>query len=101
MSGDADQVTAVKIYNQVYQVRSGNDSGYVKRLAEHVDERMREVFEGTATVDSSRVAVLAALNIADEYFAAKHRLDMLEHVVVEKSEEISSLLLPVENSKST
>lgn len=100
MSGEADQVTAVKIYNQVYQVRSGNDPGYVKRLAEHVDERMREVFEGTATVDSSRVAVLAALNIADEYFSAKHRLDSLEHVIVEKSEEIGSLLLPVENSKS-
>ena len=55
----------VEIYDQAYNLR-GSDADYIFKLADFVDLKMRTVAEQTATVDSLRLAVLAALNIADE-----------------------------------
>lgn len=66
----------VEIYDQVYNLR-GVDAEYITRLAEFVDSKMRNVAEQTSTVDSLRVAVLAALNIADEYQILKKKYDLL------------------------
>lgn len=64
----------VEIFDQVYNLR-GTDAEYIIKLAEYVDGKMRAVSEQTATVDSVRLAVLAALNIADEYHMLKRRAD--------------------------
>lgn len=64
----------VEIYDQVYYLR-GSDPEYITKLAEFVDTKMRAVGEQTATVDSLRLAVLAALNIADEYHMLKRQID--------------------------
>ncbi len=64
----------VEIFDQVYNLR-GSDADYIIKLAEYVDGKMRAVSEQTATVDSVRLAVLAALNIADEYHLLKRRLE--------------------------
>ena len=56
----------VEIYNQTYNIRSDGDTEYIIQLAEFVDSRMREISSGTLTVDSLKVAILAALHIADE-----------------------------------
>ena len=101
MGEDSNQVTTVKIYNQMYQVRSGGDPEYVKRLAKHVDETMTEVFENTPSVDSIKVAVLAALNIADDYFSTKDELDTVKEAVSEKSEKLITLLGPLTVSQSS
>lgn len=66
----------VEIYDQAYNLR-GVDAEYITRLAEFVDAKMRSVAEQTSTVDSLRVAVLAALNIADEYHILKKKYDLL------------------------
>jgi cell division protein ZapA len=66
----------VEIYDQVYNLR-GVDAHYILRLAEFVDTKMRTVAEQTSTVDSLRLAVLAALNIADEYHILKNKYDLL------------------------
>jgi cell division protein ZapA len=58
----------VEIYGQTYNLRGDGDSSYLTDLAAFVDRKMREVSDHTATVDSLRVAILAALNIADEHF---------------------------------
>jgi len=55
----------VEIYDQIYHLR-GVDPVYIAQLAAMVDHKMRAVSEQGNTVDSLRVAVLAALNIADE-----------------------------------
>jgi cell division protein ZapA len=60
----------VEIFDQAYNL-SGPDPQYILQLAEYVDEKMRAVAEQTRTVDTVRVAVLAALNIADEYHLIK------------------------------
>ena len=101
MGEDSKRVTTVKIYNQTYQLRSGGDPEHVKRLAQYVDETMTGVYENTPAVDSLKVAVLAALNIADDYFSAKLKLDHLEEAVTEKSEKIITLLDPLVGPKSS
>ena len=64
-SGNAREYVTVEIYDQTYHL-SGEDPEHVRRLAELVDARMRAVAAHGHTVDSLRVAVLAALNLADE-----------------------------------
>jgi cell division protein ZapA len=91
MSDSSGSVTSVKIYNQTYGIR-GNDPKHIRRLAELVDHKMCEVAEYTPTVDSAKVAILAALNIADEYISAKEKLEQLENDVVERSEKMNSIL---------
>ncbi len=56
----------VEIFDQAYNLR-GSDPDYILKLAEYVDSKMRAVAEATNTIDTVRLAVLAALNIADEY----------------------------------
>ena len=67
MAGKHDLVH-VEIFGQDYAVRGGDDPKYVEKLASFVDEQMKEVSRTSGAVDSLRIAVLAALNIADERF---------------------------------
>ena len=67
---------SVDIYDQVYHLR-GTDAEYIERLAALVDGKMRAVAAHGSTVDSLRVAVLAALNISDELLALRARYDAL------------------------
>jgi len=64
----------VEIFDQAYNLR-GSDPDYILKLAEYVDAKMRAVVEATNTIDTVRLAVLAALNIADEYHLLKKRQD--------------------------
>jgi cell division protein ZapA len=71
---------SVDIYDQVYTLR-GTDSEYIERLAALIDEKMRAVAAHGSTVDSLRVAVLAALNIADELMRLRARYETLARSV--------------------
>ena len=62
----SEQSIRVEIYNQTYSIRSDGDNEYIMHLAEYVDGKMREISSGTLTVDSLKVAILAALHIADD-----------------------------------
>ena len=64
----------MEIFDQAYNLR-GSDADYILKLAEYVDAKMRAVSEQTHTVDTARLAVLAALNIADEYHLLKRNHD--------------------------
>ena len=75
-AAEAAGAVAVDIYDQMYQLR-GTDRAYIERLAGTVDAKMRAVSAQGATVDSLRVAVLAALNIADELTQLRARYDQL------------------------
>jgi cell division protein ZapA len=64
----------IQIYDQSYNVNADGNEEYLNELAAYVDGKMRSIAESTHMVDSLKVAVLAALNIADETFAMrKHR----------------------------
>jgi cell division protein ZapA len=70
------QAVSVEIYDQVYHLR-GTDPVYIVQLAQSVDAKMRAVSAHGGTVDSLRVAVLAALNIADELATLRDRYSQL------------------------
>jgi cell division protein ZapA len=69
--GGAISYVTVEIYDQTYHL-SGQDAEHIRELAELVDARMRAVAAQGRTVDSLRVAVLAALNLADELWQARN-----------------------------
>ena len=73
---NAGEFVTVSIYDQTYQLR-GENPAYIERLAALVDMKMRSVASQGTTVDSLRVAVLAALNLADELLMTRGRLDAL------------------------
>jgi cell division protein ZapA len=81
----------VEIFDQVYNLR-GSDADYILKLAEYVDTKMRAVSEQTATVDSVRLAVLAALNIADEYHLLKRQLKSPAAEVKQRTSKLESAL---------
>src|SRR5213079_1417216 len=89
---DASPTIKVEIYDQAYTVRSDGDPEYLKELAEYVDQRMREISSGTLTVDSRKVALLAALYIADELHQLQKIHDQADEQLASRSTECSEML---------
>ena len=87
-----EQSIRVEIYNQTYSIRSDGDNEYILRLAEYVDSKMREISSGTLTVDSLKVAILAALHVADEYHRLKSQHEQNDHQLGSRSSECSEML---------
>jgi cell division protein ZapA len=82
----------VEIYNQTYNIRSDGDTEYIIQLAEFVDGRMREISSGTLTVDSLKVAILAALHIADELHRLKNLNEQADSQLAARSAECAEML---------
>lgn len=87
-NGNGNGSVRVEIYDQTYHLR-GSDPDYIGRLAEFVDAKMRLISKQAATVDSLRVAVLAALNIADEFHMLKSKYDNVAHDYQARAEHLS------------
>jgi cell division protein ZapA len=66
----------VEIFGQTYAVKAGDDPAYVEKLAAFVDGEMKDVSRASGAVDSLRVAVLAALNLADECHRLRREADL-------------------------
>jgi cell division protein ZapA len=86
MDQHAFRVVTVEIHGQQYPIRSGLDPKYVAELAAYVNEKMRLASLETSAGDTLKLAVLAALNIADEYFRAvdqerEHRQRLADRAV--------------------
>jgi len=88
----AEQTIRVEIYNQTYSIRSDGDNEYIHRLAEYVDGKMREIASGTLTVDSLKVAILAALHIADEFHQLQNHQKQTDAQLASRSAECTELL---------
>jgi cell division protein ZapA len=84
--------TTVEIFGQSYNVRGDGDPNYLAELARFVDSRMREVAAQVATVDPMKIAILAALNIADEFSRYKDDRKSAAGTWIEKTEELSNRL---------
>ena len=87
MSTDAGSVR-VSIFNQTYSLRAADgDAGHVRRVARLVDERMRAIADGLAVHDVAKVAVLTALNLADELEGLKSFYESELRGVLERARE--------------
>ena len=72
MDNDSSRVVTVEIMGQRYPIRSELDLEYITHLANYVDEKIQSATELSTGGDTVRIAVLAALNIADEFFRARN-----------------------------
>jgi len=82
------RTTDVEIFDAVYPVRGSEDGAYLQELAATVDGKMREIADQVTTVDTAKIAILAALNLADELFQSKR---MQEGERVEIQERVAAL----------
>ncbi|MCK4931696.1 MAG: cell division protein ZapA [Candidatus Aminicenantes bacterium] len=88
-----DKIIEIEIYRQKYRikVKGEEDEKYISHLTSYVDQKMREVAVKSKSVDSLKIAVLAALNIADEFFLSQKKLDQLNEVIGHMESEIEGL----------
>jgi cell division protein ZapA len=85
-------VANVKIYDREYALRSTGDAARVQLVAAHVDSRMREIAGESGAVDTLKVAILAALSLADDLFRTQEELRKLDETVSRRARECSSIL---------
>lgn len=88
-----DKIVEIEIYGQKYRIRvkGEEDEKYISHLTSYVDQKMREVAVKSKSSDMLKVAVLAALNIADEYFLSQKSLDQLNEVIGRMEIDVESL----------
>jgi len=79
----------VEIFGQTFTVNSEDDEAYVRQLASYVDQRMRQVGGASKTAVPLRVAIMAAMSIADEYYKASSR----EAEIEQEAARLSAALL--------
>src|SRR4051794_11712492 len=89
---ESGRIVPVEIHGQRYPVRSGLEPDYVARLAVYVDQKMRAAADSTPTGDSLRLAVLAALNIADELFRCRETNMARDGELAERAGELERLV---------
>ena len=87
-----DAVISVEIHGHRYPIRSTLDEAYVARLASYVDEKMRAAADSAPTGDLLRVAVLTALNVADEMFRCRDISRASNGELAERAGELERLV---------
>ena len=85
-------VIPISIQGQQYPIRTSLEPEYVLLLAAFVDDKMRAAAESIRSGDSLRLAVLTALNIADELFRCRDAIDRRDGQLAERTEELERLL---------
>jgi cell division protein ZapA len=78
----------VEILGQKFTISSDAEEGYMRKIAGYVDGKMQELMQNTKPVAKSNVAMLAALNIADEY----HRLKDTHEAILNRLDQLSKKL---------
>jgi cell division protein ZapA len=87
-----DQTIRVQIFGQTFSVRGDLDEGYVQKLAAYVNEKMRAIAEMAPTVDTQKVAVMAAMAIADELLSLRQEEGEREELLKEQAERCLNLV---------
>jgi cell division protein ZapA len=89
---ESSRVVSVEIHGQRYPIRSGLDPSYVAELAAYVDEKIRLASRETPASDTLKVAVLAALNIADECFRLRDEERRHHDSVAHRARELERMV---------
>lgn len=82
----------VEIFGQTYAIRGELEESYVKELAQYVDQKMHAIAAATSTVDTQKVAVLAALAIADELHTLQRERGGRDELLRERAERCLTLV---------
>jgi cell division protein ZapA len=98
-------MTSVDIHGRRYNIGGEHEPETVRILAEYVDRRMRQMADQAKPGDDVGVAVLAALNIADDYYRTRRALERRDEEIEQRSQALSKRLLtalePLNNASGT
>jgi cell division protein ZapA len=88
-----DKIIEIEIYGRTYKIRvkGEEDEKYISHLTSYVDQKMQEIAVKSKSTDALKIAVLAAFNIADEFFLSQKKLDQLDEAIGQMETEIGSL----------
>lgn len=84
MEKKASKKVNVEIFGDTYPFRTDGDPGELKKLAAFVDQHMQRAAKQTRSLDTRKIAVLSALELADEYFKLKKDYDELVEMLEDK-----------------
>ena len=84
MEKKASKKVNVEIFGDTYPFRTDGDPGELKKLAAFVDQHMQRAAKRTRSLDTRKIAVLSALELADEYFRLKKDYDELVELLEDK-----------------
>lgn len=82
----------VEIFGSSYIIKSETEEEYTRQLAKYVDDKMKEVAQGTSTMSGLKVAILAALNISNELFQLREEHEQQSDLVERKTTKLISIL---------
>lgn len=71
----------VEIYGQQYNLTGKASPGHMRQVASYVDEKMRQIADKNPRLDTTRLAVLSAVNIADDYLQLKKTYEEMMHLI--------------------
>ena len=84
--------TTVEIFGREYKIRGVADEQYILKVASYVDKKMREVSAGSSLPSHDRLAILAALNIADELFQERKQSSEVHSNIEQKAHKLIGIL---------
>jgi len=83
-----ERLVEIKMFGQTYTVKTDAEEGYIQEVAKYVNEKMEEVLKKTKSVSTLNVAILTALNIADDLLKEKERRTVLLREIEAKSRDL-------------
>jgi len=84
-----ERLVEIKVFGQTYTVKTDAEEDYIQEVAKYVNEKMDEVLKKTKSVSTLNVAILTALNIADDLLREKEKRVALLREVDAKSRNLS------------
>ncbi len=91
----------VSIFGRDYNIKGGADEEYIRNLAGYVDSVMKDIADKAGSLSSGRIAILAALNIADEMHKERRRFDELADELIQKLQSALNIDLRSEDILTT
>jgi cell division protein ZapA len=88
----AESAATVRIYDREYALRTSLDAERLQSVAQQLDRRMRELAGSTGTVDTLKVAILAAISLSEELLRAREELREMDETLGRRSLECVSML---------
>jgi cell division protein ZapA len=84
-----ERLVEIKVFGQTYTVKTDAEEDYIQEVARYVNEKMDEVLKKTRSVSTMNVAILTALNIADDLLKERERKNALLREVEMKSKDLA------------
>lgn len=97
-----EKIIEIEIFGNKYRicVKGEEDERYISQLTSYVDQKMREVAVKSRSSDIAKIAVLTALNIADELFVAERKIDQLMEAIERLESELAQFEVQVKENEN-